>query len=68
MGKYVDKRLEELGSTRLYDAGFGDDDEEYVTSLFTSCNFYLQYINPSYHLLSFSIESFIHHYPFIIFY
>ncbi|XP_046840144.1 NADPH--cytochrome P450 reductase-like [Xenia sp. Carnegie-2017] len=28
MGKYVDKRLEELGSTRLYDAGFGDDDED----------------------------------------
>ncbi|KAM7413157.1 hypothetical protein PAMA_020506 [Pampus argenteus] len=26
MGKYVDKRLEELGATRIYDLGMGDDD------------------------------------------
>lgn len=26
MGKYVDKRLEELGATRIFDLGLGDDD------------------------------------------
>jgi len=26
MGKYVDKRLEELGATRVYELGLGDDD------------------------------------------
>jgi NADPH-ferrihemoprotein reductase len=26
MGKYVDKRLEELGANRIYDLGLGDDD------------------------------------------
>ncbi|KAJ8368749.1 hypothetical protein SKAU_G00087770 [Synaphobranchus kaupii] len=26
MGKYVDKRLEELGATRIFDLGMGDDD------------------------------------------
>nr|KAG5690130.1 hypothetical protein BaRGS_003453 [Batillaria attramentaria] len=35
MGKYVDKRLEELGATRIFDLGMGDDDanieEDFVT-------------------------------------
>ncbi|XP_013384420.1 NADPH--cytochrome P450 reductase [Lingula anatina] len=35
MGKYVDKRLEELGATRIYEVGLGDDDanieEDFVT-------------------------------------
>ncbi|XP_043909715.1 NADPH--cytochrome P450 reductase [Protopterus annectens] len=35
MGKYVDKRLEELGATRLFEAGLGDDDanleEDFIT-------------------------------------
>lgn len=26
MGKYVDKRLEELGAKRIFDLGLGDDD------------------------------------------
>lgn len=26
MGKYVDKRLEELGASRIFDLGLGDDD------------------------------------------
>lgn len=26
MGKYVDKRLEELGAKRIFDIGLGDDD------------------------------------------
>lgn len=26
MGKYVDKRLEELGGKRIFDLGLGDDD------------------------------------------
>ena len=26
MGKYVDKRLEELGAKRMFDLGLGDDD------------------------------------------
>lgn len=26
MGKYVDKRLEELGAERIYELGLGDDD------------------------------------------
>ncbi len=26
MGIYVDKRLEELGATRVYECGLGDDD------------------------------------------
>ena len=26
MGIFVDKRLEELGGTRVYDLGLGDDD------------------------------------------
>lgn len=26
MGKYVDKRLEQLGATRIFDLGMGDDD------------------------------------------
>jgi hypothetical protein len=26
MGKYVDKRLEEFGGTRVYELGLGDDD------------------------------------------
>lgn len=26
MGKYVDKRLEELGGKRVFDLGMGDDD------------------------------------------
>lgn len=30
MGRFVDKRLGELGSTRLYERGEGDDDAEYV--------------------------------------
>lgn len=30
MGKYVDKRLEELGATRVVEAGVGDDDGKYV--------------------------------------
>lgn len=30
MGKYVDKRLEELGATRIFDLGMGDDDGKYV--------------------------------------
>ena len=35
MGKYVDKRLEELNGTRIFDLGLGDDDanieEDFVT-------------------------------------
>lgn len=26
MGKYVDKRMEELGATRVFELGMGDDD------------------------------------------
>lgn len=26
MGKYVDKRMEELGAKRIFDLGLGDDD------------------------------------------
>ena len=26
MGKYVDKRLEQLGAQRIFDLGLGDDD------------------------------------------
>ena len=29
MGKFVDKRLEELGGTRVVEAGVGDDDGKY---------------------------------------
>jgi len=35
MGKYVDKRLEELGATRVFEVGLGDDDanieEDFIT-------------------------------------
>lgn len=27
MGKYVDKRMKELGASRIYDLGMGDDDD-----------------------------------------
>lgn len=30
MGKYVDKRLEELGAKRIFDLGLGDDDGKWV--------------------------------------
>lgn len=30
MGKYVDSRLEELGATRVFELGLGDDDAKYV--------------------------------------
>jgi NADPH-ferrihemoprotein reductase len=29
MGKYLDVRLEELGATRVYELGMGDDDAKY---------------------------------------
>lgn len=28
---FVDKRLEELGATRVFECGLGDDDAKYVT-------------------------------------
>ena len=31
MGKYVDKRLEELGAQRIFELGLGDDDGKYVS-------------------------------------
>ena len=31
MGKYVDKRMEELGATRVHENGIGDDDAKYVS-------------------------------------
>ena len=31
MGRFVDKRLNELGCTRIFKHGEGDDDGEYVT-------------------------------------
>lgn len=30
---YLDKRLEELGATRVYELGLGDDDAKYVFHL-----------------------------------
>lgn len=30
---YVDKRLEELGGSRVYELGLGDDDAKWVSSL-----------------------------------
>jgi len=33
MGKYVDKRLEELGGERVYELGLGDDDGKYVPAV-----------------------------------
>lgn len=33
MGKYVDKRLEELGGERVFELGLGDDDGKYVETL-----------------------------------
>lgn len=33
MGKYVDKRLEELGGERVFELGLGDDDGKYVEIL-----------------------------------
>ena len=36
MGRFVDKRLSELGCTRLYKKGEGDDDAEYVRMCHTT--------------------------------
>lgn len=33
MGKYVDKRLAELGAKRIFDLGMGDDDGKWVGDL-----------------------------------
>ena len=34
MGKFVDKKLEELGATRVFELGMGDDDAKYVIPIF----------------------------------
>ena len=40
MGRLVDKRLEELGATRVYELGEGDDDGKLVkVSLSVNCTF-----------------------------
>jgi sulfite reductase alpha subunit-like flavoprotein len=36
VGKYVDKRLDELGGVRVCELGLGDDDGKYVTLLMDS--------------------------------
>jgi hypothetical protein len=37
---YVDKRLEELGATRVYELGLGDDDAKYVNKKIISYQHY----------------------------
>jgi len=33
MGKFVDKKLEQLGAERVYELGLGDDDAKYVRGM-----------------------------------
>jgi NADPH-ferrihemoprotein reductase len=32
-GKFIDKKLEELGAERVFELGMGDDDAKYVSSV-----------------------------------
>ena len=34
VGKYLDERLEQLGATRVFELGMGDDDAKWVNFLF----------------------------------